>query len=92
MRLQLLLEDVAARGLGSVATIVEGPQLSPDMADYVPKDAAVWLIASTERSSQVRRQRAAQDKDPASLALVAKLADRERVVIERLRRALARPR
>lgn len=61
----LVVEEVRARGVGDVTTVVEGPQLDPDLASPLPDGHAVWLAATPERSRHVRSARGAEPPDPA---------------------------
>jgi hypothetical protein len=58
-RLGLVIADVRARGLGEVPAVVEGPQLTPALAEPVPRGWAVWLIPDPARTRQTRQQRLA---------------------------------
>ena len=44
LRLELVLGDIAARDLGRVPAIVEGPQLMPGFAAQLPLGWCVWLL------------------------------------------------
>jgi hypothetical protein len=57
LRLGLVLQDIADRGLGDVPAIVEGPQLSPALATDLPTGHGVWLIPDPERTRLAREQR-----------------------------------
>lgn len=59
VRLKLVLADVAARGLGSVPALVEGPQLVPTSAEPLPEGHAVWLIPDPARTRAAREKRLA---------------------------------
>jgi hypothetical protein len=56
-RLDLVLRDIADRGLGDVPAIVEGPQLSSALATDLPAGHGVWLIPDPERTRLAREQR-----------------------------------
>ncbi|MGI8868489.1 MAG: hypothetical protein ACR2F6_06480 [Mycobacteriales bacterium] len=67
-RLPLILDDVAGRGLGDVPAIVEGPQLTPVLADSLrlPAGSAVWMLTTAARTRRVREQRLASLAEPAA--------------------------
>jgi hypothetical protein len=57
LRLALVLDDIAERGLGKVPAIVEGPQLMPGLAAQLPPGCGVWLLPDPERIRMVREER-----------------------------------
>jgi hypothetical protein len=87
-RLPLVLADIQARGLPDVPVIVEGPQLSPELARGLPVRAGVWLLVRPEVTARVRAERAARAGDPGAAARSAGLAAREAEVRRRLERRL----
>ncbi len=88
-RLALILADLRARDLGDVPTIVEGPQLTPALADGLPVEAAVWLLVDPEVTREVRQRRAESAGDEAARRRVGALGAREAEVRRRLEAQLA---
>jgi hypothetical protein len=76
-RVSLVIEEVRARGVGDVTTVVEGPQLDPDLASPLPDGHAAWLVATPERNRDVRRARG---------TLIEALVDADTEFAQRLRR------
>ncbi len=58
-RLGLVLDDIAARDLGPLPALVEGPQLMPELATRLPGGYAVWLLPDPERTRLARQERLA---------------------------------
>jgi len=83
-RLELVADDVRARGLGDVPALVEGPQLFPAMADGV--SAAVWLVPDAEQTRRAREERLARVEDPEGRARLEGLLARDAVLAELVRR------
>ncbi|MEV8373051.1 hypothetical protein AB0P21_09960 [Kribbella sp. NPDC056861] len=87
-RLDLVVEDVRARGLGEVPALVEGPQLYPSMvADGVV--AAVWLLPDPEQTRRAREARLEGIDDPAGRARLEGLMARDAVLAARVRQEAA---
>jgi hypothetical protein len=61
-RLGLVLDDIAARDLGPVPALVEGPQLMPELATRLPGGYAVWLLPDPERTRLARQERLAEEQ------------------------------
>lgn len=57
LRLGLVIDDLAQRGLGRVPAIVEGPQLMPGLAAQLPQGWGVWLLPDPARTRLVREER-----------------------------------
>ncbi len=55
-----VLADIAARDPGPVPALVEGPQLSPDLATRLPAGCGVWLVPDPERTRLARQERLAR--------------------------------
>jgi hypothetical protein len=62
IRLELVLDDIAARGVGKVPVIVEGPQLMPGFAARVPPGYCLWLLPDPARTRIVRQERQANEE------------------------------
>lgn len=63
LRLELVLGDIAARDLGTVPALVEGPQLMPESAGQLPAGWCVWLLPDPARTRITRQERlAGQEK------------------------------
>ena len=60
-RLDLVLADIAARDLGSVPALVEGPQLTPELAARLPDGGGVWLVPDPDRTRRARHERLARE-------------------------------
>ncbi len=87
-RLDLVVEDVQARGLGDVPALVEGPQLYPSMvAEGV--QAAVWLVPDAEQTRRAREARLEGIDDPRGRARLEGLLARDAVLAERVRQETA---
>jgi hypothetical protein len=94
-RLGLVLADVAARGLGEVPALAEGPQLLPDLAGPLPPGWAVWLVPDPGRTRHARQQRLARERglepaDGAPAGRTERLVERDAVLAARIREAAAR--
>lgn len=99
-RLGLVLADVAARDLGPVPALVEGPQLLPDLAGRLADGYGVWLRPDPERTRLARQERldreqslAADQSDGRSAARRDRtegLLRRDALLAERLGQAAAR--
>jgi hypothetical protein len=61
LRLDLVLGDIAARDLGQVPALVEGPQLMPAFAARLPPGWCVWLLPDPARTRMVREARLANE-------------------------------
>jgi hypothetical protein len=57
LRMGLVLDDIAERGLGDVPAIVEGPQLMPGFAARLPTGRGVWLLPDPARTRTAREER-----------------------------------
>lgn len=88
-RIRLVVEDIARRDLTDVPSLVEGPQLTPSAADDFGVAAAVWLLVGAETTNRIRRKRSAQVSGAEAHDRIARLAEREAVVVARLRADLA---
>jgi hypothetical protein len=62
LRLELVLDDIAARDLGEVPVIVEGPQLMPGFAAQLPPGWCVWLLPDPARTRVTREGRMAKEE------------------------------
>lgn len=92
-RLELVLHDIAERGLGKVPAIVEGPQLMPGLAAQLPPGYGVWLLPDPEQIRMVREERLtggetladrpAAGRSPASLVL-----QRDAILTSRIRESV----
>lgn len=89
-RLALVLADVRARQLGSVPALVEGPQLTPGLAEPLPKGYGVWLVADPARTRAAREQRLAAVPTPAERARLERLLERDSLLAEYTRREAQR--
>jgi hypothetical protein len=94
LRLGLALDDLLARGLGTVPAIVEGPQLMPRFAGRLPPGCGVWLVPDPGRTRLTREERQAKAEAlggrPADKRRVQLLAERDAVIAERVRATAAR--
>ncbi len=94
LRLELVLDDVVARDLGSVPAIVEGPQLLPGFADALPAGRGVWLVPDPARTRQVREERLAHEESLAGRTVagrsrVDRVLQRDALIAERIRASAA---
>jgi hypothetical protein len=88
LRLELVVEDVRARGLGGVPALVEGPQLYPSMVgDGV--GASVWLMPDAEQTRRAREARLARVEDPRGHARLEGLLARDALLAVRVRQETA---
>ena len=62
LRLKLVLDDIAARDLGLVPAIIEGPQLMPGFAAQLSHGWGVWLVPDPERARVTREARLAKEE------------------------------
>ena len=62
LRLKLVLDDIAARDLGKVPALVEGPQLMPGLAAQLPPGWCVWLLPDPARTRMTREERLANEE------------------------------
>lgn len=62
LRLKLALDDIAARDLGKVPALVEGPQLMPGFAARLPPGWCVWLLPDPARTRITREERLANEE------------------------------
>ena len=90
LRLDLVLGDIAARDLGEVPALVEGPQLMPGFAAPLPPGWCVWLLPDPARTRLVRDARLAKEEAlagrPAAGHSRARLiAQRDAVLTRRIR-------
>lgn len=89
-RLALVLSDVAARELGEVPAIVEGPQLMPELSEPLPDSHGVWLIPHAARTRAAREQRLKVVALPAARERLERLLERDALLATRTRRAAQR--
>jgi hypothetical protein len=95
LRLGLVLDDVRGRGLGSVPALVEGPQLSPELAGPLPAGWCVWLVPDPERTRLAREERVARARSLAGPDTstggdrVGRLVERDAVIAGRVRTTAA---
>jgi hypothetical protein len=85
-RVPMVIEEIRTRGVSDVTTVVEGPQLDPDLARALPAGHAAWLMASPERSRHVRRARGTEPSDAADEAPTEARAEADAALAQRLRR------
>jgi hypothetical protein len=94
-RLGLVLNDVAARDLGRVPALVEGPQLLPELATRLPGGYGVWLLPDPERTRLARHERLATEEKLADGPTAARrartegLLRRDAILADRVRLAAA---
>jgi hypothetical protein len=94
LRLSLVIDDILARDLGTVPTVVEGPQLMPGFAARLPPVWGVWLLPDPERTRLVREERLAiQDtlagRPAAGRSRAHRLLQRDALLTERMRTSAA---
>lgn len=82
-RLPLILDDVAARRLGDVPAVVEGPQLMPSMSGPLPPGHGVWLVTDPAQTHRARSARTGQAER------LGALVRRDAVLTEQIRRTAA---
>lgn len=88
LRLELVTEDIRARGLGEVPALVEGPQLYPSMVAGGVQ-AAVWLVPDAQQTRRAREARLAGVEDPRGRARLEGLLARDAVLAARVRQEAA---
>ena len=86
-RMPLLHEDLAARDLGEVPALVEGPQLHPRLWPDAPAGSTVWLVPAPERTRAAREERLTAVEQPGARARLDRLMARDAVLADRLRSA-----
>jgi hypothetical protein len=94
LRLELVLNDIRARDLGTVPAIVEGPQLVPGFAGELPVGWGVWLVPDPGRTRLAREERLAKaeklaDRPVAGSSRVHRLLERDAVIAGRVRASAA---
>ena len=98
LRLELVLADIAARDLGAVPVIVEGPQLTPGMAGSIPAGSlpagwGVWLVHDPDRTRLARAERVARAATLGGSveadSRISRLVERDAVIAGRVRAAAA---
>ena len=92
LRLALVLDDIAARGLGRVPAIVEGPQLMPGFAARLPPGWGVWLIPDPARTRTVREERLADEetlagRPAAGRSRAALISQRDAILASRIKKS-----
>ena len=92
LRLALVLDDIAARGLGLVPAIVEGPQLMPGFAARLPPGWGVWLIPDPARTRTVREERLADEetlagRPAAGRSRAALISQRDAILASRIKKS-----
>ena len=90
LRLELVLDDIRARDLGTAPAIVEGPQLMPGFAGELPAGWGVWLVPDPGRTRLAREERLAKaeslgGRTVAAGARVHRLLERDAVIAGRVR-------
>ncbi|HEX4834086.1 MAG TPA: hypothetical protein VH478_23680 [Trebonia sp.] len=91
-----MLDDIAARDLGEVPAIVEGPQLLPAFAGPPAPGWGTWLLPGTGRARRVREERLARQealggRPAGGRSRAQRLLQRDALLTERIRAAAARP-
>jgi hypothetical protein len=81
LRLGLVIDDIAQRGLGRVPAIVEGPQLIPGLAAQLPPGWGVWLLPDPARTRLVREERLAGEEGLAGRPAAGR--SRARLILQR---------
>jgi hypothetical protein len=94
LRLELVLDDIRARDLGTVPAIVEGPQLMPGFAGDLPLGWGVWLVPNPGRTRLAREERLAKaeslgGRPVAARSRVHRLLERDAIIAERVRASAA---
>jgi hypothetical protein len=95
LRLELVLDDIVGRDLGTVPALVEGPQLMPGLAAHVPSGWAVWLIPDPARTRMAREERLATEErlaggPVAGRTRVSVISRRDAILASRIREGAAR--
>jgi hypothetical protein len=90
LRLELVLDDIRARDLGSVPAIVEGPQLMPGFASELPPGWGVWLVPDPGRTRLASEERLARaeslgGRPVADRSRLHRLLERDAVIAGRVR-------
>lgn len=85
-RLELIIADVAQRQLGAIPTIVEGPQLTPSLAEPLPDGSAVWLLPDPVRTRVAREERLADAPGSSDRARLERLLVRDGLLVTWIRR------
>lgn len=90
LRLALVLDDIAERGLGKVPAIVEGPQLMPGFAARLPSGWGVWLLPDPARTRTAREERLADEETLAGRPVAGRararlISQRDAVLTSRIR-------
>jgi hypothetical protein len=89
-RLELVLDDIAERGLGEVPAIVEGPQLMPGFAAQLRPGWCVWLLPDPARTRLTREERLAIEETlaggpVASRSRISLISQRDAILTNRIR-------
>jgi hypothetical protein len=95
LRLELVLDDIRARGLGAVPAIVEGPQLMPEFAGELPAGWGAWLVPDPGRTRLAWEERLAKaeslgGRPVAARSRVHRLLERDAVIAGRVRASAVR--
>lgn len=95
LRLELVLDDIAARDLGQVPALVEGPQLTPGFAAQIPPGWAVWLLPDPARTRLAREERLATEetlagRPVAGRSRAALVLQRDAILTSRIRESAVR--
>lgn len=94
LRLSLVLDDILERDLGPVPVVVEGPQLMPGFAAWLPRGWGVWLLPDPARARLVREERLARQETLAGHLSTGRirahrLGERDTFLVERIRSSAA---
>jgi hypothetical protein len=94
LRLELVLDDIRARDLGTAPAIVEGPQLMPGFAGELPVGWGVWLVPDPGRTRLAREERLAKAQSLGGRTLgagarVHRLLERDAIIAGRVRASAA---
>jgi hypothetical protein len=90
LRLELVLDDMSARGLGTAPAIVEGPQLVPGFAAQLPPGWCMWLLPDPAGTGIAREERLANQetlagRPVASRSRAALVLQRDAILTSRIR-------
>jgi hypothetical protein len=90
LRLKLVLDDIAARDLGEVPALVEGPQLMPGFAAQLAPGWCVWLLPDPARTRITREERLANEETLAGRPVAGRsraslIAQRDAILTSRIR-------
>ena len=90
LRLELVLDDIAARDLGKVPALVEGPQLMPGLAAQLPPGWCVWLLPDPARTRMAREERLANEETLAGRPVAGRsraqlISQRDAILTSRIR-------